>query len=102
MNVRGEASIEDEVRQVVSGHLGLPSSSLRLDDRIMEDLGADSLDSLELIMTVEEVFGVRIGFERAEEIKTLADLVATIERQPAEFGRARASVNSVTPGGPEA
>jgi len=45
----------------------------------MADLGADSLDQLELIMTAEEVFSVRIGLNKAAEIDTLADLVEAIQ-----------------------
>lgn len=79
MSNRERLSIEDQVKRVVGGHLGLPTVSLNLGDRIGEDLGADSLDQLELIMTVEELFSVSIGFDRAEGIRTLADLVQAVE-----------------------
>lgn len=66
------------MKRLVAGHLGVPVISLRMVDRIMEDLGADSLDQLELIMTAEEVFRLRIGLAKAQRIETLADLVEAI------------------------
>jgi len=55
-------------------------SDITPDKRIKEDLGADSLDVVELIMGIEEQFGVAVPDEAAEQIKTVADLIKYVDK----------------------
>jgi len=72
-------STEEAILRIVGDHLGIPGPTLSLDARIIEDLGADSLDLLELIMTIEELFEIRIPEEHIAGICRLGDIVAAIE-----------------------
>ena len=60
--------------------LGLPVRSLSPDTRFVEDLGADSLDTVELVMELEEEFGINIPDDEAENIKTVGDALRLIEK----------------------
>lgn len=73
------ASTSDLVLSIVGDHLGIPGPTLSLGDHIMGDLGADSLDRLELFMTVEELFGVKIPSSKIGSVNTIGDLVNVIE-----------------------
>lgn len=66
-----------KVKQLLADQLGLDSSEIRMDQGLA-DLGADSLDAIEIIMACEDEFAIEIDDEKAEGIKTVADLVAAI------------------------
>ena len=74
-------SIEKEVIDVVVEQLGVDESDVTLEKSFVEDLNADSLDSTELIMTLEEKFGVEIAEEEAEKLKTVGDVVNYIQEK---------------------
>ncbi len=74
------ASIEQSVLRIIGDHLGIPGSTLSLDTHLRDDLGADSLDMLELIMTLEEFFGIHIADQDASAAERIRDVVAAIER----------------------
>jgi len=65
----------DKVKAVVVDQLGVDEDEVHEDSAFVDDLGADSLDIVELVMALEEEFGVSIPDEQAEKIKTVGDAV---------------------------
>lgn len=74
------SSVEDRVRRVVCDHLGVEEDRVRLETALKDDLGADSLDRIELLMAVEEEFGIGITDAAAEGFVRVCDVVAYVER----------------------
>jgi acyl carrier protein len=74
------ASVEDRIKQIIVNQLGVEESTVSAKAKFVEDLGADSLDIVELIMAMEEAFGVDIPDEEAEGIKTVGDAVAYLKK----------------------
>jgi len=72
-------AIIDQVKEVVVEQLSVEASEVKEDSKFVEDLGADSLDVVELVMALEEKFGIEIPDEDAEKIVTVADAVKYIE-----------------------
>ena len=72
--------IMDKVRGVIVDQLGVQEDDVAEDAAFIDDLGADSLDIVELVMALEEEFGISIPDEEAENIKTVGDAVAFIEK----------------------
>lgn len=72
-------AIFDEVKEVVAQQLSVDAEQVKMEAEFVKDLGADSLDVVELVMALEEKFGIEIPDEEAEKIKTVADVVAYIE-----------------------
>lgn len=69
----------DKIKEIVVDQLGVDAEQVTLDANFVEDLGADSLDTVELIMAFEEEFEVEIPDSDAEKIKTVKDVVDYIE-----------------------
>ena len=69
----------DDVKEVVVEQLNVSPDEVKEDSKFVEDLGADSLDVVELVMALEEKFGIEIPDEDAEKIQTVADAVKYIE-----------------------
>lgn len=69
----------DKVRSLLSSQLGIKEERIQLKSRILEDLGADSLDLVELLMTLEDEFNVTVSDEEAVKLKTVEDIVKIIE-----------------------
>jgi len=69
------ATIEDRVKAIVAEQLGLDKDSITNDSSFVEDLGADSLDTVELVMALEEEFGTEIPDEDAEKITTIQQAI---------------------------
>lgn len=69
------SSIEERVRKIVSEQLGVKEEDVRNDASFVEDLGADSLDTVELVMALEEEFETEIPDEDAEKITTVQQAV---------------------------
>lgn len=69
----------EDVRKIVSEQLGADDGEITADASFVEDLGADSLDIVELVMALEEEFSIEIPDEDAEKIKTINDAVKYIE-----------------------
>ena len=67
--------VESRVRQIIADQLGLSEDEVALDSTIAGDLGADSLDLVELLLAFEEEFEVEIGDEDASYFKTVKDVV---------------------------
>ena len=69
----------DKVKAIVVEQLGVDEAEVTIDSTFIDDLGADSLDIVELIMAFEEEFNVEIPDDVAEKIKTVKDTVAYID-----------------------
>jgi acyl carrier protein len=76
-------AIFDEVKEVVVEQLNVNPDEVKLESDFVEDLGADSLDVVELVMALEEKFEIEIPDEDAENIKTVKDVVEYIEKAKA-------------------
>ena len=72
-------AIFDEVRDVVVEQLSVATDAVKIESKIIEDLGADSLDVVELVMALEEKFEVEIPDSEAEKLKTIQDVVTFVE-----------------------
>ncbi|HEX3585783.1 MAG TPA: acyl carrier protein [Candidatus Angelobacter sp.] len=72
--------VEDKVKQIIVDQLGVDSGDVTPASSFVDDLGADSLDRVELIMALEETFGMEIPDEDAEKISTVQDAVDYIQR----------------------
>ncbi|MDP2576761.1 MAG: acyl carrier protein [Gemmatimonadota bacterium] len=73
------ADIESRVRDIIVNELGVESSKVTAEASFVDDLGADSLDTVELVMAFEEEFGIEIPDEDAEKMETVGDAVAYLE-----------------------
>lgn len=73
------ASIEDKVVDIVVDKLGVERAEVTPDAVFVDDLGADSLDLVELIMAMEEEFGFEIADEEAEKMRTVQDVINFIK-----------------------
>ncbi|HUA34788.1 MAG TPA: acyl carrier protein [Candidatus Binataceae bacterium] len=73
------ADIENKVREKIAEQLGVASDEVTPEASFIEDLGADSLDIVELVMALEEEFNIEISDEDAEKIRTVKDVVSYIE-----------------------
>jgi acyl carrier protein len=73
-------SVEEKVKQIVVNQLGVEESAVVGKAKFIEDLGADSLDIVELVMAMEEAFNVDIPDEEAENIRTVDDAISFIKR----------------------
>jgi acyl carrier protein len=69
------ANIEQKVKGIIAENLGVAEEEIKLTSSFIEDLGADSLDIVELVMQMEEEFEVEIPDEEAENIKTVQNAV---------------------------
>ncbi|HYC58094.1 MAG TPA: acyl carrier protein [Thermoanaerobaculia bacterium] len=74
-------SVEDRVKSIIVEQLGVDVEEVNPDASFVEDLGADSLDTVELIMAFEEEFGVEISDDDAEKIRKVRDAVEYIDKR---------------------
>lgn len=72
-------SIEEKVKEIVVEQLGVQEDQVKSDSSFVDDLGADSLDTVELVMALEEEFGCEIPDEDAEKITTVKQAVEYIQ-----------------------
>jgi acyl carrier protein len=73
------SSVEGRVKEIVCEQLGVSEDEVTPDASFIEDLGADSLDIVELVMALEEEYEMEISDEDAEKIKTVQDVITYIE-----------------------
>jgi acyl carrier protein len=73
------SSVEDKVKQIIVEQLGVDETEVTPTASFIDDLGADSLDTVELVMALEEGFGMEIPDEDAEKITTVKDAISYIE-----------------------
>ena len=69
----------EKVKSLLASQLTIVKDTIKLESKIVEDLGADSLDVVELLMTLEDEFGVSVTDEEAVALKTVKDIVALID-----------------------
>ena len=77
--MRDTVAVEEKVKRIIVEELGVEESAVNPDAKFIEDLGADSLDTVELVMRLEEEFGLEIPDEDAEKILTVRDAVEYIK-----------------------
>lgn len=75
------SDLQDKIYDIVCDKLGVQKENITPESRIVDDLGADSLDQVELIMALEEAFEINISDEEAGTIKTIQDIVKYISEQ---------------------
>ena len=73
-------AVQDKVKQIIKDQLGVEDNEISPTASFVDDLGADSLDRVELIMAFEEAFDIEIPDDQAETIKTVQDAVDYIEK----------------------
>ena len=71
--------ILEKVRKILSDHFSVDEASITLETNITEDLGADSLDVMDLLMSVEEEFKIEVPDEDAEKVRTVGQMVGYIK-----------------------
>ncbi|MDD4243794.1 MAG: acyl carrier protein [Bacilli bacterium] len=69
----------EKVRNIIAKELDVDVDKITMDTHIIDELGADSLDAVELIMSIEDEFGIQVDDESAQKVKRVSDLVYYIE-----------------------
>lgn len=80
-------SVQERVKAIIVEQLGVDAEEVAPDASFVEDLGADSLDTVELIMAFEEEFGVEISDDDAEKIRKVRDAVDYIDKRAGNAGK---------------
>lgn len=70
----------DKVKSLLAEQLNIKAETITAESKIVDDLGADSLDVVELLMTLEDEFGVAVSDEEAVQIKTVGDIVKILNK----------------------
>ena len=70
----------DKIKELMANQLGISADEVTAEKEIVKDLGADSLDIVEMLMTFEEEFGVTVPDEETIDIKTVQDIVDVVEK----------------------
>jgi acyl carrier protein len=73
--------VEEKVKEIISKQLGVSPAEIQSETSFVEDLGADSLDTVELVMAFEETFGIEIPDEDAEKIVKVRDAIEYINKK---------------------
>jgi acyl carrier protein len=85
--------LERRVKQILTQRLGIPADEITLGARLVDDLGMDSLDAVELAISTERQFNVALSDEQVAKLTTVADIIALVQRlaqerdQPSEGPR---------------
>ena len=74
-------SVEERVKEIIAEQLGVKKEEIKAESSFIDDLGADSLDTVELVMALEEEFGIEIPDEDAEKIATVGDAIKYIDEK---------------------
>jgi acyl carrier protein len=74
-----EEMVFDKIKEIIMDQLQVEESEITMDTNLMKDLSADSLDAVEIIMAIEDEYGIEIPDEEAENIQTVQDLVKFVE-----------------------
>ena len=75
------SDVGDKIKKIIVDHLGVDASKVTEEASFIDDLGADSLDTVELVMAFEEEFGAEISDSEAEKILTVGDAIKFVESQ---------------------
>ncbi len=76
--------VEDRIKGIIVEQLGIATEEVSMEASFIDDLGADSLDIVELVMAMEEEFDIEIPDEEAEKIQTIGDAVSYLKEQVAD------------------
>ncbi|MCS7202414.1 MAG: acyl carrier protein [Dictyoglomus sp.] len=76
-----EATIFERIKKIIVEQLRIDENLITMESSIADDLGADSLDAVELIMALEEEFGIDVPDEDTEKFKTVGDVVRYVEKK---------------------
>jgi acyl carrier protein len=79
--------LETRVKQILTNRLGIPAEEINTDAKLIDELGMDSLDAVELAIAAEREFDVEISDEQVAKLETVADIMALVQRLKAEQGR---------------
>jgi acyl carrier protein len=82
-DVKAKTNVAEKIKQIVSEQLGVDEGEVTPTASFVDDLGADSLDTVELVMAFEEAFEIEIPDEDAEKIRTVQDAIAYVEKKVA-------------------
>jgi acyl carrier protein len=74
------SEIAEKIKKIIIDHLGVDASKVTEEASFIDDLGADSLDTVELVMAFEEEFGAEISDSEAEKILTVGDAIRFVEK----------------------
>ncbi len=72
-------NITEKVTEIIVEQLGVSADQVKPESKMIEDLGADSLDAVELVMAVEEEFGIEVPDEEAEKLISVSDIISHVE-----------------------
>ena len=75
-----DKSIEARVKDIIVDQLGVNADQVTTEAKFVEDLGADSLDTVEILMAFEEEFDIEVNDEDAEKCRTVGDILALLEK----------------------
>ncbi len=75
-----DKSIEEKVKEIIVEQLGVSAEQVTTQAKFVEDLGADSLDTVELVMAFEEEFGIEVPDDEAEKLQSVGDVIAFVEK----------------------
>jgi len=70
----------EKVKALISKELSIDENKIKMESKLSEDLGADSLDAVELIMAIEDEFNVQVSDEAAQNIRQVSDIVEYLEK----------------------
>jgi acyl carrier protein len=76
-------AVEDKIREIIIEQLGVAAEEVVPEASFIDDLGADSLDIVELVMAIEEEFGLEIPDEDAERMQNIGDVISYVEERTA-------------------
>ncbi|MEO1843687.1 MAG: acyl carrier protein [Akkermansiaceae bacterium] len=71
---------EAKIKEIIVEQLGVNADQVTREAKMIEDLGADSLDAVELVMAIEEEFGIEVPDEQAEKLQAVGDIIDYIEK----------------------
>lgn len=74
------SEIETKVKEIIVEQLGVNADQVTPEAKMIEDLGADSLDAVELVMAIEEEFGIEIPDDDAEKLVAVSDIIGHVEK----------------------
>ena len=75
-----EGNIEAKVKEIIVEQLGVNADQVTREAKMIEDLGADSLDAVELVMAIEEEFGIEVPDEEAEKLTSVGEITDYVEK----------------------
>ncbi len=70
----------ERIKAMIKEELNVPEEKITMEAKLSEDLGADSIDAVELIMNIEDEFEIQVSDEEAQNIKTVGDIVKFVEK----------------------